>query len=51
MITDMSTDYRNDYTTTCNKDREPVIECSSEQPVFIRNPVASQQKFASRYTH
>lgn len=33
-----------------NKTREPEIEYQPEQQVFIKNPVASRQKIAPRYT-
>lgn len=33
-----------------NKDREPEVTYSPDQPVFIKNPVASRQKLAPRYT-
>lgn len=34
-----------------NKDREPEPYYSKEQQVFIRNPMASRQKLAPRFTH
>lgn len=34
-----------------NKDREPEIEYPSDQQIFIKNPLASRQKLAPRYTH
>lgn len=33
-----------------NKDREPEIQYDPEQQVFIKNPLASRQKLAPRYT-
>lgn len=33
-----------------NKDREPEVEYAPEQQVFIRNPLASRQKIAPRFT-
>lgn len=33
-----------------NKDREPEVQYEPEQQIFIRNPLASRQKIAPRYT-
>jgi transposase InsO family protein len=34
-----------------NKNREPEVEYVPQQQVFIKNPLASRQKTAQRYTH
>lgn len=34
-----------------NKTREPQVEYGPQQQVFIKNPTASRQKIAPRYTH
>lgn len=34
-----------------NRNRDPIIDYSSDQEIYIENPVASRQKLAPRYTH
>jgi transposase InsO family protein len=34
-----------------NQNREPELEYSPQQQIFVKNPIASRQKLAPRYTH
>jgi hypothetical protein len=51
VIQDLATDSRKELTDSRNKNREPKIEYSPEQQIYIRNPFASRQKLAPRFTH
>lgn len=50
-IHDLSLTSRERLTDNCNKNREPEAEYSPEQQIFVKNPIASRQKLAPRYTH
>ncbi|KAG6465364.1 hypothetical protein O3G_MSEX015105 [Manduca sexta] len=50
MINDTSLHHRTELTESRNKDREPEKTYTPDQQVFVRNPVASRQKLAPRYT-
>lgn len=50
-VHDLCTDSRKDLTDNRNKDREPEIDYCPEQQIFIKNPFASRQKLAPRFTH
>lgn len=50
-IHDMCSETRKDLTDNRNKEREPEAEYSPEQQIFVKNPFASRQKLAPRYTH
>lgn len=50
-IHDMCSTTRKDLTDNRNKEREPEAEYSPEQQIFVKNPFASRQKLAPRYTH
>lgn len=49
-IHELCTDARKNLIDNRNKNRDPEIEYSPEQQIFIKNPTASRQKLASRYT-
>lgn len=51
LINDSSLHLRTQITENANKNREPEKQYSPEQQVFIRNPNASRQKLAPRFTH
>lgn len=42
---------RKNITDRHNTNRDPEKDYSPEQPIFVKNPVASRQKLAPRYTH
>lgn len=50
MINETSLDNRATLIENRNKTREPEIEYCPQQQVFIKNPMASRQKIAPRYT-
>lgn len=50
IINQSSLHERTQLTENRNKDREPEQELLPDQQVFIRNPLASRQKIAPRYT-
>lgn len=50
LIHDVGTSYRKEITNLRNKEREPEVEYTPEQQVFVKNPFASRQKLAPRYT-
>lgn len=50
-IHDMCSTTRKNLTDTRNSEREPEAEYSPEQQIFVKNPLASRQKLAPRYTH
>lgn len=50
MIKDATTVDRTNLMTNRNKNREPETEYVPDQQVFIKNPLASRQKLAPRYT-
>lgn len=50
LIHDISKTHRRELTDNINRNREPESSYSPEQQVFIRNPIASRQKLAPRYT-
>lgn len=49
-IQDLCKTTRKDLTDNRNKDREPEVDYSPEQQIFVKNPFASRQKLAPRYT-
>ncbi|CAF4852745.1 unnamed protein product [Pieris macdunnoughi] len=51
MISEATTIDRTNLMTNRNKNREPETEYVPDQQVFIKNPLASRQKLAPRYTH
>lgn len=50
-IQELSNTSRRDLTENRNRNREPEAEYSPEQQIFVKNPFASRQKLAPRYTH
>lgn len=50
LIHDMTLEKRTNLMENRNKNRESEAECSPDQQVFVRNPLASRQKLAPRYT-
>lgn len=50
IINETSLHDRTQLTETRNKDREPEKDYVPDQQVFVRNPMASRQKLAPRYT-
>lgn len=50
IINESSLTNRTNLIENRNKTREPEIEYAPEQQVFVRNPLASRQKTAARYT-
>lgn len=50
IINDSSLEKRTAIMQNTNKTREPEVEYSPQQQVFIKNPFASRQKTAPRYT-
>lgn len=50
IINEFTTENRTNLMTNRNKNREPEVEYRPDQQVFIKNPVASRQKLAPRYT-
>lgn len=50
LINETSLHDRTQLTENRNKDREREIEYSADQQVFVRNPMASRQKLAPRFT-
>lgn len=50
LINESTTADRNQLMNNRNKNREPEIEYSPDQQVFIKNPLANRQKLAPRYT-
>lgn len=50
LIHESCSSLRRDLTNSRNRTREPEANYSPEQQVFVRNPVASRQKAAPRYT-
>lgn len=50
MLNDTSLHNRTQLTEARNKDRQPEKEYTPDQQVFVRNPVASRQKLAPRFT-
>lgn len=50
ILNETSLHKRTELIENANKDREPEAEFSPNQTVFIRNPTASRQKTAPRYT-
>lgn len=51
IINETSLHDRTQLTENRNKDRETEKEYIPDQQVYVRNPLASRQKLASRYTH
>lgn len=51
MIRDSSSQLRTEIMENRNKSREPEETYNPEQKVFIKNPMATRQKLAPRYTH
>lgn len=51
MINESSLATRTSLIENRNKNREPEVEYQPQQQVFVRNPTASRQKLAPRYTH
>lgn len=49
-INETSLHHRTELTENRNKDREPEKEYVPDQQVFVRNPLASRQKLAPRFT-
>lgn len=50
IINESSLHDRTRITENINKNREPEQEYTPEQQVFVRNPMASRQKLAPRFT-
>lgn len=50
LINQTSLHDRTQLTETRNKDREPEKDYTPDQQIFVRNPMASRQKLAPRYT-
>lgn len=50
LINETTTVDRTNLMTNRNKTREPEVEYQPDQQVFIKNPLASRQKLAPRYT-
>ncbi|CAB3262528.1 unnamed protein product [Arctia plantaginis] len=50
IVNNIALDNRTALTNNHNKTREPEIEYQPQQQVFIRNPAATRQKIAPRYT-
>lgn len=51
IIHDSCTTLRTNLTDNRNANRDPEIDYSPEQQIFVKNPLASRQKLAPRYTH
>lgn len=51
MINEASQSHRIELTENRNKNREPEKDYHPDQQIFIRNPLASRQKLAPRFTH
>lgn len=51
LINETSLHDRTQLTENRNKDRETEKEYTPNQPVYVRNPLASRQKVAPRFTH
>lgn len=49
-IQDVSNACRKNMVENLNKNREPEIHYTPEQQIFVKNPLASRQKLAPRYT-
>lgn len=49
-INDSSLQQRVNLIEKRNKNREPEVEYTPEQQIFVKNPLADRQKLASRYT-
>ncbi|CAB3222780.1 unnamed protein product [Arctia plantaginis] len=50
IVNNIALDNRTALTNNHNKTREPEIESQPQQQVFIKNPAATRQKIAPRYT-
>lgn len=50
LINETSLHHRTELTENRNKDREPEQEYTPNQQIFVRNPMASRQKLAPRFT-
>lgn len=50
IINETSLNRRTELTENANKNREPEVSYSPEQPVYVSNPLANRQKLAARYT-
>lgn len=50
-ISETSLHQRTQLIENRNKDREPEKEYELDQHVFVKNPLASRQKLAPRFTH
>lgn len=51
IVNDSSLHLRTEIIENRNRNREPEIEYMPQQQVFIKNPNATRQKLAARYTH
>lgn len=50
-IHELCNETRKELTNNRNRQREPEVDYSPEQQIFVKNPFASRQKLAPRYTH